>query len=165
MASHIFDQNGRILATFGSLKRFWQKVDRSGDCWEWNGGKGSSGHGRFKLNSRLYSPHRISFELFNGNIANDLMVCHRCNNPGCVNPRHLYAGTRSQNTQDTISAGTWNKPQGRQFKPTKLDAGQVTDIRIALRNGATVKGLARKYNVSPRSIQLIRDRRTWKQVA
>lgn len=70
---------------YGTLtlsKRFWCKVDKSGDCWIWKGGKSKEGYGRFKIKGKLYGANRVSYELTNGTIQDkSLDVCHTCDNP------------------------------------------------------------------------------------
>lgn len=87
------------------MDRFWSKVDKSGDCWVWTAAVSSKGYGRFKLNGKLVSPHRLAWEWANGPIPDGLVVCHECDNPPCVNPAHLKLGTQSQNMLDCVSRG------------------------------------------------------------
>ena len=102
-----------------SIQRFWAKVDQSSPegCWPWMGGlRGSPGrlYGKITVRRRALSAHRFSFELHYGEIpegegAHGVCVCHRCDNPLCVNPAHLFLGTHLQNMQDKVRKGrdTW----------------------------------------------------------
>ena len=84
--------------------RFWSKVDKSGDCWEWTSSKHKLGYGRFAVTeggvTRVEGAHRVSYELTHGAIPEGLHIDHMCHNEGCVNPSHLRAVTPKQNTEN-----------------------------------------------------------------
>lgn len=80
---------------------FWSYVNRSGDCWIWKAGK-QKGYGRFVINGKTYRSNRIAYSLIKGPIGKGLCVCHKCDNPCCVNPDHLWLGTSRDNTRDMI---------------------------------------------------------------
>lgn len=86
-------------------KRFLDKVDKSGDCWLWTGTLRKCGYGQIGFNGKVYRAHRVSYDIHNGEIPKGLIVCHTCDNPPCVNPAHLYAGTPMDNTTDMMLRG------------------------------------------------------------
>lgn len=86
-------------------ERFWSLVDRSGECWVWVGSRFSNGYGQFRIGGRSVGAHRVAWELTNGPIPNGLHICHHCDNPPCVRPSHLFAGTHSVNMQDAMNKG------------------------------------------------------------
>lgn len=98
--------------------RFWAKVDKRGpdECWLWTGcrkkafGYGKIGEGR--MGQRTLLAHRVSWEITNGSIPDGAMVLHRCDNPPCVNPRHLFLGDQLDNMRDMVSKGR-QRYQGR----------------------------------------------------
>jgi len=86
------------------LNRFFGKVRKTKTCWFWKAFAHPSGHGMFRHKDRMVYAHRISFVFHKGEPKN--LVLHKCNKPSCVNPDHLYDGTRSQNGLDSVKAGT-----------------------------------------------------------
>lgn len=87
------------------VDRFWARVDKSGECWVWTGAALPAGYGRWKGAHRLVYAHRFSWELANGPIPDGMLVCHRCDNPPCVRPDHLFLGTPTDNIRDMNAKG------------------------------------------------------------
>ena len=106
--------------------KFMQKVEVTDSCWIWNGYLNNTGYGQvpfYHFKTRL--AHRVSYKLFIGNFDDSLCVCHKCDNPKCVNPEHLFLGTHKDNALDKVSKGRgvyWNKNKthcknGHEFTP------------------------------------------------
>lgn len=124
------------------------------DCWEWPGGRDEHGYGI--TTDVVEGKHRqtrathVVYEMFNGPIPDGAeIIMHRCDNPPCVNPHHLVAGTRTLNMVDKIT-------KGRQ--PSKLTVAQVRDLRVDTRPDKVV---AAELGVSPATVFCARTRRTW----
>ncbi len=86
-------------------KRFWIKVQKTEGCWNWTGSKDRDGYGRFGTNGRNSSPHlaqRVSWFIKFGDIPEGSCILHRCDNPSCVNPDHLFIGTPYDNMRDMV---------------------------------------------------------------
>lgn len=152
------------------LKSFWQRVSKSSNgCWEWTGSKDSDGYGKIRYWSgqkRKYTrAHRFSWLLYFG-VIGDLCVLHKCDNPACCNPFHLFLGTRADNNADCIRKGRANP--GRQHGETnpsaKLTSEAVRSIRVECSGGSMQKALAKKYGVTPTTIYQIVHRRIWKHL-
>ena len=93
--------------------RFWAKVDKSKDCWEWMGNKDKYGYGRFWISDADYFAHRVSLKIVNDIKFNGLNSLHKCDNPSCVNPDHLFLGTQKDNMIDKVVKGRHrNRPVG-----------------------------------------------------
>lgn len=85
--------------------RFWAKVDRGGECWLWTAGRDSSGYGSLRTGHTKVSAHRLSWQLHHGQIPPGQNVLHRCDNPRCVRPDHLFLGTQADNVADMVAKG------------------------------------------------------------
>jgi len=130
----------------------WLPVTESG-CWLWVGTvSGSNSYGYISSGGKNKRAHRISYELFNGEIDDGLSVMHKCDCPSCVNPDHLVLGTHQDNMSDSASKGR---------KGLKLTPEQVVEIRADDRSG---RKLAKQYNVSRRTIDRIKSNQIWKEL-
>jgi len=94
------------------IRRFWDRVDKAGDCWLWRGLIDRNGYGRIGDNYRVALAHRFAYEAAIGPIPAGLDVLHSCDNPPCVNPAHLRVGTHAENMADMVRRGRAN-PRGR----------------------------------------------------
>jgi hypothetical protein len=145
------------------MKRFWEKVDRSGDCWLWTTGTLRHGYGAFFLDGKQRLAHRVAWELTHGPIPDGMMVMHRCDTPGCVRPNHLRLGTGFDNMGDAAEKGRMKR--GESHYLTKLTERDVQVIRLLHdRIGLNQCELARRYNVGRVTIQGIVHRKSWKHV-
>ena len=144
--------------------RFWEKVDRRGpdDCWEWMGTKNKLGYGILKVEKQNKKAYRLSYELHYGPIPDGLWVLHHCDNPSCVNPQHLFLGTRQDNIDDMVSKR--RQHYGEKTPTAKLVAAQIKEIRQSAENGILAKELAHRYKVSLQAIYDILHRHSWKHV-
>ncbi len=86
-------------------ERFWPKVSKTPTCWIWMGAHNEDGYGLIYIEGKMIAAHRMSWELSNGPIPPSASILHKCDNPPCVNPDHLYAGTQSDNVHDMLARG------------------------------------------------------------
>lgn len=117
-------------------------------CWVWTGAIKDNGYGDAWLNGRVTGAHRAMFELHHGPIAAGLHICHRCDVRCCVNPHHLFAGTRHENMRDASAKGRIG------HHCAKLSDAQADEIR---RSGAKGVDLARRFGVSQNIISRLRS--------
>ena len=98
-----------MITDFKLFKRFIAKVlvpqEAESDCWLWTGYTLRGGYGQIKVGKRAECAHRVSYELFCGDIPEGLFVCHSCDTRNCVNPAHLWLGTVKDNSRDMIAKG------------------------------------------------------------
>lgn len=142
---------------------FWSKVDKRGpdECWMWTCHTNKQGYGSVSIQGRLTRAHRYSFALAHGPIAPNLCVCHRCDNPPCVNPAHLFLGTIAENNADKAAKG--RQAAGISSGRAKLTDDDVREIRAAFRPGIGVV-LGRRYGVSASVIKAVSSGTTWRHV-
>lgn len=149
------------------VKRFWQNVIKHPDdgCWERTSRLSPLGYGRIKHNGEEIMAHRCSWMMMNGPIPKGMCVCHRCDNPKCVRPDHLFLGTQIDNIRDMHSKNRQRGPRGEKAALAVLTAELVTQIRTEYTaGGCTYRGLAAKYKVSGGTVNHLINRRTWKHI-
>lgn len=145
-------------------QRFWRSVDKSkkeSGCWEWTAHT-RHGYGSLKHKNKPILAHRLSFELFNGYMQDDMLVCHKCDNRKCVNPSHLFLGTHKDNSDDKWIKKRGNPPKGSKNHHAKLTHEQVNEIRESRTKGETRASLAHRFSVTPDLIYKIVTYQVWK---
>ena len=131
-------------------------VDVTDSCWNWCGGTNHFGHGKYRRNGRLENAHRVSWEMHTGSIPTGMFVLHKCDNPKCVNPEHLFLGTAWDNTQDMLKKGRHHI--GLQAKITQEIADE---IRRKYQEGVHEKELSEEYGLSRTQTHRIVTNQCW----
>lgn len=141
------------------LQRFWSNV-RKGDensCWLWTGGKDRDGYGRFHFGNRYHAAHRVSWCLAADATAfTPIVIRHACDNPACVNPRHLDHGTQAENMQDRDERARGAK--GARNGRAKLTESQVLEIK---RSPLPARAIARLCGLDHKTVRDIRKGINW----
>ena len=150
-------------------------IDESG-CWIWQGAKNKSGYGTMTVEKKTVFAHRYSYQYHIGEIPEKLFVCHKCDNPSCINPEHLFLGDNYINILDAsiknrLATGSKNGAhthkekvrKGSMIGTAKLTENQVLEIR-SMYKIIPQKQLAKNYGVSRGTIQNIHEGRNWKHV-
>ncbi len=161
--------SGRRAATNEQRFRFYLPEETTHEgCWEWEGTLNHQGYGAFWLKHEGYIPaHRYSYSYFNNTeIPKELYVCHKCDNPTCVNPNHLFLGTPKDNSCDMGRKkrnGGATLP-GELHSQAKLTEIEVKEIRKLHKSGLRQKEIAKLFNQYPSHISRIVTRKSWKHV-
>lgn len=146
--------------------RFFAKLDRSGGqnaCHIWTAGTYRNGYGMFWTSGRQkVRAHRFAYELAFGRIPHGNHVCHRCDEPLCCNPAHLFVGTDAENMADMVSKG--RQARGSRRPDALLNERQVRHI-LRLKGRLTRREIGEAFGVSYRTIGNIHERRSWRHVS
>jgi len=150
--------------------RFWPKVEKTPTCWNWTAFKDKNGYGQIGSGDRSkheYS-HRVSYVLAYGEIPKGMHVLHKCDNPSCVRPDHLFLGTHVDNMQDMTKKGRGKQiAAGRKGETNgnhRLTTDQVVEIKKGLAKGESQREMARKFGVSKTLIYYIKLGKTWAHI-
>lgn len=167
-------------------ERFWCKVNKHGRlvrhmttyCWEWTAAKNQDGYGRFAFQGKVTNAHIVSFLLAGKELKSGECVLHTCDNPSCVRPHHLYAGTKKDNAQDRESRGRANHATGLRHgcsthpglrrgegnSHARLTEAQVRSIIQRLKRGEKQTALAKEFALTRQAIFGIASGKTWRHV-
>lgn len=146
--------------------RFLPRVKKlKNGCWEWQGSK-VNGYGRMGADCKTEYAHRVSWLIYKGHIPPKLYVCHKCDNPSCVNPKHLFLGTAKDNMMDASRKGRVKIPKASHASDETHQVSKFTNDQVRYIRSCKLSGveLAIKFKVHPVTICLIRTRKTYRDV-
>ena len=169
-------RNGTLSPTKQAQDSISERLDRWTDkygtvayegmsaCWNWIGTKVRDGYGRISVNGKPKMAHRVSFELVNGMIPEGFFVCHKCDNPSCVNPEHMFIGSRLDNMRDKVAKGrayTGESQSGENCGRSKLTEADVRAIRL---DNRPRKIIAQQYSIHYQHVSNIKAKRSWAHI-
>lgn len=140
--------------------KFWRRVLKTDSCWEWQGARMPMGYGQLSYDRKHTYAHRVAWVLSFGPIPEGMKVLHRCDNPPCVNPSHLFLGTSHDNSLDAASKG--RMARGSRHGQAKLTEGQVREIRSLFDAGTSQAELCRRFGISANPLWSIVHNHTWR---
>lgn len=138
-------------------------IDSNG-CWNWKGALQAGGYGRVRFRGKYMPLHRASYIIFKGDIPEDKLACHTCDNRKCVNPDHIYVGTYESNNRDTRDRKRCNPRKGIDHHSAIFDEYKVKVIRFICNNGFSQSSVAKFFNVRPGTISKIIRRERWAHI-
>lgn len=143
--------------------RFWHRVAKIPfhECWEWSGTPMTVGYGYIAdENGRDSYAHRVSWRLHHGDIPAGMCVLHRCDNRMCVNPDHLFLGTRTENQADAANKG--RMPHGEKHWNSVLTQDQALDIIDRIADGIPCSRIAKHLGVSRYAVANLANGKSWR---
>ena len=171
-----------VVSIVTTEQRFWAKVLKTESCWLWTASKRNKGYGAFAYtrNGRMVQDraHRYSWEIHKGEIPDGLCVLHNCpsgDNPACVNPAHLFLGTKAVNNADMMAKGRYNYTRaivqdgsayerGESHHNAKLSAETIRSIRARKESGASYRQISREFGIAvPHAFKIV-TRKLWAQI-
>lgn len=137
---------------------------KSNNCWFWQRSKSKQGYGNYCSNGKVYRAHRVSAHLFlKMPLESKKLVLHKCDNPPCVNPEHLFIGTQKDNMIDASKKNKFNRV-GTNNGHAKLNPKKIKEIRNRLKNGETQTSIGVTFNVPQSTIWKIKNKVLWGHV-
>ena len=135
-------------------------------CWIWPGPKNSEGYGLLKTKKVGYvRAHRAIYEAVYGSIPKGRLVMHKCDNPPCINPRHLFEGTVADNNHDMTRKGRGVYPRGVHHGMAKLNNSRVRLLRSLRKKGQSISSLARQFGLAESTIVEAAQGQTWRHIS
>lgn len=158
---------GRLLAAeAASRPEFWAKVNLLGSCWEWTGATTEWGYGKLGYRGHDFTAHRCSYEYAFGRLPDGMWVLHKCDNPPCINPSHLFLGAAKDNTADMYAKGRAPRigAKGATNRHARLTDDEALQIRLDFAAGARPKDLADQYGIGSSVVNRVIRGVAWRHV-
>lgn len=140
-------------------RNFWDRVDKTGECWLWTGARARKDYGAVRFQGRQQPAHRVAWQLTFGPIPGGLFVLHHCDNPPCVRPDHLFLGTQADNMADKVAKGRQARLGRRKLAPIDVVAIRWLGSRLPQRT------VARMYQIDQSQVSRIATGKRWNSAA
>jgi len=141
---------------------WWMEVQPNG-CWYWTGSQDGVGYGHVGLTGKMVGAHRLSFELFVGPIPDGICICHKCDTRKCINPDHLFKGTKKENSYDMCQKG--RSAFGERHSQAKLTEESVLSIREMWSSGKlSQRKIAKLFGITQSVVSMIVSGKIWKKL-
>lgn len=161
--SKLYNRYGKQL--WPAKEWFYARADKSGECWEWkNSCHHTDGYGNVLFRGRLQRAHRVSWLLNFGEIPEELIVCHKCDNRKCINPKHLFLGTHQDNALDREKKGRGRILNGEFNHGAVLSDNKVKRILEMLQGNNSQQSIAEIFGVSQVMISRIKLGKNWTHI-
>lgn len=145
--------------------KLFSQLKLVGDCWEWQGYLMANGYGVIVDVRAKKLVHRAMYEIIHGPIPDGLFCCHRCDNPKCCRPEHLFLGTHRENMDDMDSKGRRRAPKGVQHPRAKVSDDDVLLMRQMYSEGVMIVDIAKRFPVVPCTVSAIVNHKTWRHLS
>lgn len=160
--------NRSITLSEDVIARFWSKVKIGSpdECWEWQAHRNNKGYGVLGIKRDIFLAHRISWAIKFGDLKGKCAL-HKCDNPACVNPNHLFSGTMKENMDDKMAKGRYKKgitPKGMSNYLAKLKDADIPIIREMCDAGISTHVIGAKFGVTSKTIWAVGKRITWTHI-
>lgn len=161
-------KNKEIYYKKSNLLRLRDYVVAPNGCWEWSGNLSKAGYGRVQsVEGTVEYTHRLSWKVYKGTIPPGIFVCHKCDNPKCINPEHLFLGTCADNIEDACRKGRMKIPKESHMSNENHQVSKLTDDQVKfIRNNPQISGrnLSRMFGLTESCISMARTGKTFKDL-
>lgn len=135
---------------------------KNNECWNWTHATSNHGYGSFTFNGKRYIASRLAYEIYIGPIEKGHHICHKCDNPKCVNPSHLFSGTIKENMSDMVKKN--RSAKGQNHSQSKLNDRQVKIIKKLIKQNRKNIEIAAKFNINRRTVNHIKSETRWSHI-
>lgn len=146
------------------VTRFEAKLDKSGDCWLWTASLAGKGYGQMKLPKQRKQEyaHRLAYMIYKGAIPDGIQVCHKCDNPRCCNPEHIFLGTSSDNHLDMKEKN--RHLYGEKNSQAKLSDTKISQIKKCIDSGMSQSIIAKAFGIHQTTVSKINRGCRWQHI-